>query len=255
MQEEVEGRLSPRDTAVLRLIGDSYAMSLDHLAIELGGQAKKETRKPGVLSLSAVRQIVKDRWIDKHGYVEWGKLLGATPYWVWLSEKGLRELRLDHLYDYQVPSYGALPHLHAINHMRLVITRAVPKGIWVPERVLKQTEEWAEGGHRPDADWIQPNGVYTAIEIELADKGYKRVVDILKKLFKMYSDVWYFVSKDAEPAVKKAVEILEPEYDGGLGEQGKENRVFVVPLSAYYGYTPITAVSVYGGIKPVKGRK
>lgn len=255
MQEEAEGRLSPRDTSVLRLIGDSYALSLDHLAIELGGQAKKKTREPGILSLSAVRQIVKDRWIEKYGYVEWGKLLGATPHWVWLSEKGLKELRLDHLYDYQVPSYGALPHMHAINYMRLVITRGEPKGTWVPERVLKQTEAWAEGEHRPDADWIQPNGAYTAIEIELADKGYKRVIAILKKLLDVYNDIWYFVSKDAEPAVKKAVEILGPEYDGGLGEESKKKRVFVVPLSAYYGYTPITAISVYGGIKPVKRRK
>jgi hypothetical protein len=252
MQEETEGNLSLRDTEVQRLIADSYTMSLDHLAIELGRRAKKKTRAQNRLSLSAVRQIVKDRWIDKYGYMEWGKLLGATPHWVWPSEKGLRELRLNTLYDYQVPSYGALPHLHAINHVRLVLTGVEPKGTWVPERVLKQTEAWVEGEHRPDADWIQPNGAYTAIEIELADKGYKRVIGIMQKLLEMYSSVWYFVSKDAEPAVTKAFETIRPEY-GGLGE-GSEKRMFVVPLSTYH-YHPITAVSVYGGIQPVKRRK
>ncbi len=251
MQEETEGYLSLRDTDVLRLIADSYTMSLDHLATVLGRQAKKETKAQNRLSLSAVRQIVKDRWIDKYGYVEWGKLLGTTPHWVWPSEKGLRELNLSKLYDYQVPSYGALPHLHAINFIRLLVTGNEPEGTWIPERVLKRTETWDDGRHRPDAELIHSSGAYTAIEVELADKGYKRVVAILKKLLEVYNDVWYFVSNDAEPAVTKALDLIRPDYDG-LKDEG-DQRVLILPLSTYH-YSPITAVSIYGGMKPAKGR-
>ncbi|MBA2677967.1 MAG: hypothetical protein H0U76_06185 [Ktedonobacteraceae bacterium] len=242
MQDEMH--LSPRDTEEIRLLADSYTMSLDHLAIFLGRQAKRETRAKNRLSLSAVRQVVKDRWIDKYGYTEWGKLLGSTPHWVWPSEKGLRELNLSKLYDYQVPSYGALPHLHAINFVHLLVTGNIPDGTWVSERVLKRTERWDDGRHRPDAEWIHPNGGFTAIEIELADKGYKRVVTIIKNLLETYNDVWYFVSKEAEPAVTKAVDLLRPEY-GGLNEES-DQRVIIAPLAGYR-YQPITAVSVYGG--------
>lgn len=245
MQDET-GNLSPRDTDAIRLLADSYAMSLDHLAIRLGRQAKKETKVQNRLSLSAVRQVVKDRWIDKYGYTEWGKLLGSTPHWVWPSEKGLRELNLSKLYDYQVPSYGALPHLHAINFVHLLLTGSMSDGTWVSERVLKRTEKWEDGRHRPDGEWIHPSGAYTAIEIELADKGYKRVVNIVKNLLETYDDVWYFVSKEAEPTVTKAVDLLRPEY-GGLND-GSDQRVIITPLSEYH-YKPITAVSVYGGGK------
>lgn len=126
---------TPRDLVVLAWIADQYGVRRDQLAILLARWAETETREPGRLAATTVKDWVQ-RW-RRAGIIESTRLLMREPTWVWVTRKGLEHLELD--YRYWEPKERGLAHLSAVNQARLLVEQERPTAIWRSERRL-----WSE---------------------------------------------------------------------------------------------------------------
>jgi hypothetical protein len=192
--------LDDRDLSTLIWIGEQNAVSLDHLRLLLGARSKKPTKEQGMLSASAVAQVLK-RWRMLH-LIEQKKILAITPPWIWLTQHGLRELEFD--FKPFSPRLGSLPHLHAINFVRMLTEKQARGAEWISQRYLLAEQPRRKAGedipHIPDAEVFYQDASY-AIEVELAVKAHARLVGILRELVQMYDFVFYYASEEAAQAV------------------------------------------------------
>jgi hypothetical protein len=230
-------QLTQRDLTTLTWIGEQYAVRFDHLQRLLARQPGKPTRVEGVLSATTTSDIIS-RW-QRAGLADIRKLLVDELAWIWLTPAGLREIGL-HYVPYR-PQAFTLPHLHAINNVRLLIetqgSRPNEQGvlIWQSERSLRATEAALRGmrakgavrPHVPDAvvrldvgrlgassaDMERQSSrvVQVAVEVELTAKSHERLTEVLDTLVSRYPAVWYFVAPDVVRSVAQALAELEVE--------------------------------------------
>jgi DNA-binding CsgD family transcriptional regulator len=184
-------RLSERDLALLRFVGEQYAITLPQLARLLGR------------SLHTARWL-RGRW-QRAGLAEGRALLVGQPVFVWLTRRGLRATGID-LKPWSPSALGHLPHIAAVNEARLQVAYRRPEARWVSERVLAR--ELALAGaprmrHRPDAEVVLGDQT-AAVEVELTPKENGRTERIVAELLRRYDAVWYF----AGPAARRQLERL-----------------------------------------------
>lgn len=74
-------RLTDRDIASLRWIGEQYAIRVDQLSCLLG-------RPANPVSDSTARGVVS-RWV-RAGFADYRKLIAGEPGFVWATRRGLR---------------------------------------------------------------------------------------------------------------------------------------------------------------------
>jgi hypothetical protein len=213
-------RMTERDLAALHVIGEQYAVSLDHLQVWL---ARLSQRSEGRVPESTARHCIA-RWV-KLGLVRYRKILAKEPGWLWLTPRGLREL--GYPYSYREPSVSGLHHLYWCNQIRFYITARLGSGLvsWEPERKLRY-EALAKGatearvGKLPDAIITTEQGSI-ALEVELTAKSRGRLLHTLRSAAAKYPTVWYFCS----PEVQRLLERELPQM-----EQQVVKRIMIYPL-------------------------
>ena len=209
--------VTERDIAVLRWIGEQFAVRADVIRWLLGGD------RP--LSEGRTRQVI-DRW-RRAGLVNQRRFfLGAEPV-VWPTREGLR-LVLDG-YRARTPALSMLAHIHAVSLVRLGLERKGSGQEWVPERALYRARP-SPDVHVADGEYRDPAGHRTAVEVELTVKAGERLRRIIGDLTLEYDRVVY-VTGDGRvaAAVRSAVHVL-----------GEADRVRLVDLAAFALPTEVT---------------
>jgi hypothetical protein len=210
-------RLEERDFIVLRWTLQMYAVRFDQLQRLLARHSPKqeELADPEHVSPSTVRTHLR-RW-KALGLVRYTKILAAKedPLWCWLTPYGLRFLSFEEdengdaiFYTYYEPREGDLKHMFLINQARLYIEQSYPDYSFKSERQLRREQsarpKAIKQRHLTDGLFYRPDGRPIALEVERWDKSGVRLEAILTELAETYHRTWYFVSKKANTAVRKA---------------------------------------------------
>lgn len=188
-------RLTDRDIASLRWVGEQYAIRIDQLALLLG-------RPANAVSDSTARGVVS-RWV-RGGLAEYRKLIAGEPGFVWLTRRGLRHIDLP--FKPWEPSAAVLNHIYWVNQVRFSVENRHEGSKWRSERELRQgagTQTFDHGGHIVDAE-VMLNEVVVAVEVELTSKSSARRTSIMAELAKSYATVWYFAPRDVGTLLEKA---------------------------------------------------
>jgi hypothetical protein len=179
-------RFVPRDRFALLWIGHQYGIRLDHLQWLLGRYRGRRATYNNWISESAARDVV-NRW-EQEGWLRVARLQVNSPFWVWLSRKGLRKMGLAYAYrDLEQSSLDDLQHLYAINAIRLYTEMDDPEVRWTSERELLRGQVRLKGNlllHRPDGVAVFPDGLTVAIEAELSTKKPWALAEILLELLR-----------------------------------------------------------------------
>ena len=202
--------VTERDLAVLRWIGEQFAVRADVIRWLLGGD------RP--LSEGRTRQVI-DRW-RRAGLVHQQRFFAGGEPVVWPSHEGLR-LVLDG-YRARTPKLSMLAHIHAVSLVRFGLERKGTGKGWVPERALYRARP-SPDVHAADGEYTDPVGRRAAVEVELTVKAAERLRRIIGDLTLEYDRVVY-VTRDTRvtAAVRKAVHAL-----------GEADRVELLDLAAF----------------------
>jgi hypothetical protein len=147
-----------------------------------------------------------------------------------LTSKGLKYANLS--LRYYEPTPASLPHIYAVNDIRLLISARRPQDTWKSERELRAEQNSRTKGsrvrHLPDAELVNANGTVNAIEIELTVKSEKRMEEVMFDLAanKRYSTVWYFVPEQVYPTVLKAIRKLPQEHQRRFLAYGLDGKLY-----------------------------
>jgi hypothetical protein len=199
---------TPRDVLVLAWIAAQYAVRRDQLAVLLGRWAAAQTKAPGRLAATTVKDWIQ-RW-RQAGLIESARVYVGEPGWVWVTREGLE--RLDLAYRTWEPKEQGLRHLYAINQVRLWVEQRQPEALWRSERQLRSEQpfvgdqEYQE--HRPDAEVLL--GTQTvAIEVERSAKTPQRLPTIFYELARTYDAIWYFCPTPMLEPMRRALAQLD----------------------------------------------
>ncbi len=173
-----------RDLFVLRFISEQYAVRLDQLAALLG----RTTR-------------TAQNWratFEEAGWIHAKRLFVEEPAFVWLTRKGQHHAGTG--FKAWQMRLSQLPHIVAVNNVRMHITQRAPESRWICERELAR--ELDRKSHLPDAV-IQLNNERHAVEVELTPKAKPRVVQIVSELHSNYDAVVYFCTPETKRQITK----------------------------------------------------
>jgi hypothetical protein len=209
--------LTSRDRICLTWIAMQYAIRLDQLQRLLfrhtpEGDRHKLKAESDHLSLDRTYEIIK-KWLAME-LIEKKTILHGDQLWVWASRQGLRELQQPFNFS-GAPSSIRLPHLYAINQVRMAIEVKRPEDIWKSERQIRKEMPAAIKGesqpHTPDAILHSANGKITAIEVECHEKTDSELEDDLRELAVSYRSIWYFTTHATRRQIEAMLETFEPE--------------------------------------------
>jgi hypothetical protein len=221
-----------RDLAVLRFVGEQYAVRVDVAALLLARLAPKPV---GQLSRRTVRQRLS-RW-EQAGWTLRRRMLGRT--WVLPTRVGMRLAGLE--LDPWMPALDRLAHHHAVAVVRLAREPVPGQGGWVSEREL-----WRRRGraswHLADgalptvvpAAWQGIDQAWELVEVELTQKARPRLVAALKTRPPHTAAITYYV-----PAALHAP--LSTQLASVVRELGGRPEVTVTPLPQVSGVTYMPA--------------
>ena len=193
----------------LRWVAEQGAVRLDVLAHVL-----HPVRPRGP---APTRRVV-DGW-RAAGLVEHERRLAGRPGVLWATRAGRRRVGLSGPAD--PPALGLLEHLHAVSLVRLGVERRGGRD-WTSERTL-QRERPTPDAHVADARFCTPDGVPTAVEVELTRKGPTRLAAIVDELTLEFDRVLYVVGSDRVGAGVAHV----------VGRLGVDDRVVIVDLAPF----------------------
>jgi hypothetical protein len=219
-----------RDLAVLRLVGEQYAVRLDVAAVLLARLAPEPVAQ---LSRRTVRQRLS-RW-EQAGWTSRRRMLGHT--WVLPTRAGMRLVGLD--FDPWTPALDRLAHHHAVAVVRLHREPIPGAGGWVCERELwrrRGKASWHLGDGALPASvptgWQGIDQAWELVEVELT-QARPRVVAALKTRPPHTALVTYYV-----PAALHAA--LSAQLASVVRELGGRPEVAVEPLPQVAGVTYMT---------------
>ena len=184
-------KITERDLAILRFVGEQYAVRADQLARLLKRPA------PGTLSESATRAVIA-RW-EKAGLTQSKKVVADEPRFVWLTRKGLDEVGL--AFKPWSPTAASLAHIFWTNQVRMHTEERHPDSSWRSERELRkgrvmQSISTTER-HEVDAEIVLAQGT-VAVEVELSAKSVERRRSIMSEVAGRYATVWYFAAPQVQ---------------------------------------------------------
>lgn len=197
------------------LIGQQGVLRFDQAQCYLGRMTPDpgKMKQPGILSAERTRKILRP-WL-KEEVILYRTFFNRQKGCIWLTAKGYRYAKLN--LRYYEPSPSSLPHMYAVNEVRLLIEARCPKDTWRSEREIRaqQNVKGSTPPHVPDAELISADGnSVIGIECELTVRSEKRLEEIVIDLAgnKRYSAIWYFSPESVYSAVKKAVNKLPAEH-------------------------------------------
>ena len=182
---------SPRDLALLRLVGEQCALTQPQLARAIGRTVR-------------TARWLRSRW-QAAGWVESGQLVPGRPVSLWLTARGQAMAGLD-FRVWRPDLNGRLHHIAYAAEARLHVRGRHPDATWVCERLLMR--RWRRDGlraHRPDAEVETDQGT-VAVEVELTTKGAARFERIARELAGLYAAVWYFAPADRADTLAERIE-------------------------------------------------
>ena len=202
-------RLTERDIAMLRWIGEQFAVSFDHLPT-LEHLITDKVPEDLVLKYKGVHALTS-RWVH-YGLIERKKIFAGEPMWVWLTPKGINVVGLD--LPSRKPSISRLHHIHAVNQVRLHVEQrmAGTDFQWVCEREANALRKHQGKHHQVDGEIEYSDGYRVAVEVELTQKRKVRLRAILRELRRDYDSVWYFVSDACQTVVENMIREI-PDYE------------------------------------------
>lgn len=189
-------RLTRRDLDALSWLEEMRSVYERDLAVLLGRLAGG-----GALSLAATRAVVR-RWarLDVARAV---KVMAHESRYVWLTSQGAALLGVAH---WKEPGWAHQRHSCLVAAVRLWLERRglaeQPVTGWTSERRWRQAHADAvrAGAHVPDALAHLADGRVMPIEVELADKGPSRTLEIAVRLTSSYDQVLYVVAAETQTA-------------------------------------------------------
>jgi hypothetical protein len=182
---------SPRDLALLRMVGEQCALTQPQLARAIGRTVR-------------TARWLRSRW-QAAGWVESGQLVPGRPVSMWLTARGQAMAGLD-FRVWRPELNGRLYHVAYAAEARLYVRRRHPDATWICERLLLR--RWRRDGlrlHRPDAEVETDRGT-AAVEVELTTKGAARFERIAREMAATYAAVWYFVPPERTDALAERIE-------------------------------------------------
>lgn len=170
-------RASERDSELLYLIGEQYALTLPQLA-RLTGRRLHTAR------------ALRDRW-KRAGWINSHPLAVDAPSFVWLTGRG-RTISQSPYRTWDA-NPGLALHIEAVTNVRLLLEHDLRLGEWECERSIAQrlAQEHGQRSHLPDSI-LTSNTNKVAIEVELTLKSRARLQAIIDELSLAYDHVWYF---------------------------------------------------------------
>ena len=239
-------QLTPRDDAILRLIGEQTGYRFDQLQSLLARHPDTAPKDSSFLSESRTFALLQ-RW-KQLGLAAYDKIYYHDPGWIWLTRKGLAHvdlaLRFLDLY------HADLDHLFWINETRTLIEDTYgtrPGFCFESERMLRATRErlkaqqkrepdlWIpfeyRGNHRPDAllryrlnAEPETREIVTALEIELSPKDADTWKKTFQELTRFYDYARYYVAPHVKSSLVKVLEQFQEE------EQQQRPSIYVHDL-------------------------
>jgi hypothetical protein len=206
-----------RDLAVLRWIGEQYAVRLDVTGVLL---SRLSPQPVGLLSRRTVRHHL-DRW-EQAGWISRHRLLGHT--WITTTAAGLRHAGLDHLEAWE-PAAVRLAHHHAVSLVRLAREPDPAQAGWVCERELwrrrgKASWHLADGALPVEVPRLwQERGIVEAfelVEVELHQKARRRVVAAFRTLPPGTRLVTYYTTPALHAALSAQLSSVVCELGGSV---------------------------------------
>lgn len=210
--------LTTRDTKILTWIGEMYTARLDLIQRMLGdaaGVGSKPQLQSGIVSESTARQAIT-RWREA-GLVEYRKIIGDEPLYIWLTSKGLREMGLVQ-YSYQPPSLSLIKHYHVVTLVRRYIEKRNPDITWKSERAIRGEVASIDAKlrvnkHVPDGVIVRSDTMYEdAIEVEITRKAKPRQEEVISRLARDYRASYYFVTPQTEMQTRELVEAYKNKF-------------------------------------------
>jgi len=205
-------QVTPRLEELFRIVGQQGALSFYHVQRWFARLSPEPERlkMPGELSVERTRKILRP-WLVEELFC-YRVIFARQKAWLWLSQKGLKYTGLN--MRYYEPSPASLPHLQAVNEVRLLLADRRPGDTWCSERELRVELNATTSGtrrHLPDAELVTDKGII-AIETELTIKSEKRLHEILLDLASndRYYTIWYFCSDQVHQALAKEIQKLPP---------------------------------------------
>ncbi len=169
-----EGALTHyRDLLVLRWLCEQYAARLDHLEV-LTGRCKGQ-----------VEALLRP--MRTFGFVRMWRIVVGEPTWVLPTDAGLRRCELP--YEEMTPRSTNLPHLAAVNEVRLHVQMHVPESVWVSRRELMHGRH--KGVCVPHG-LVLFNGHRAAIEVRLDAEPVAVMSKRLERLERRFEQVYYY---------------------------------------------------------------
>jgi hypothetical protein len=201
-------QITPRLETFFQIVGQQGALRFDQAQHWLGWLSPEPARmkQATVLSAERARKILHP-WFEQELFL-YRVFYARQKGWLWLTQKGIKYANLS--LRYYEPSPASLPHLHAVNEIRLLLARRRPADRWRSERELRAGQQSASRRHLPDAELITEKGFINAIEVELTVKSDKRLQEILVDLASnsRYDTIWYFAPEAVAISVRKALTTL-----------------------------------------------
>ena len=198
-----------RDEAVLRWVGDQFAIREDQLQILAARHTPapdlKKLKDPYRLTVSGVRESLYRRW-HRMGWIGRKKIFHGEPMWLWLSRNGVATFSSP--YPYREPARSRLNHIYYVNTVRLYYeARLGAEATWVSERAISKRRKKAGATHLVDGELHYQGGVY-GIEVELTAKSHARLDSILSGLAREYQGIYYLASESCYSTVEEAISRL-----------------------------------------------
>lgn len=206
-------QINDRFAVFLRILGQQGILRFDQAQRFLGllSPQPDKMKQPGILSAERTRKLLRP-WIDE-GVLLYRAFYVRQKGVYWLTSKGYKYAQLN--LRYYEPTPSSLPHLLAINDVRLTIAQRRPKDIWRSEREIRaqQQQTYQKGAtppHVPDAELLGSDGSIRAIEVELTIKSEKRLQEIVSDLAanQHYTAILYFAPENVCTVVGKALQTL-----------------------------------------------
>ena len=188
-------RLTTRDAAVLRFLGEKFGAPLSVVA-GLYGVGDRAARH------NAER-------LQRAGLVS--RLAVAGQQWVVPTRAGLRFADLEH--EVWQPRAWKLEHVEGVARLRLALATRYPGAVWTSERAIRS--RWANSGARvrfADGQLDLPDGRCVGVELELHRKKRWEYAGIGRDVDPAFDEVWWFCpAADLEWLADVLAEIPKPE--------------------------------------------
>ena len=170
--------LTERDSRLLTVVGEQYALTAGQLARLLG-------------RTEAHAVYLRDRWV-RAGWARCARLTYVLPSLIWLTAEGSAVSASP--YRPWRPKVALALHIEAVTNVRLVLAHELELGGWLCERALRHAAPArAARQHLPDG-LLETGAGRVAIEVELTPKRRDRTAAIMQELALEHDQVWYFAA-------------------------------------------------------------